>query len=97
MSSLLTCQPQHWWSRSLPPSEPGTPNYNRDYINKRNEYAARGIPEYWIVDPSRAVVLVLLLQGTHYQEQRFSENQVILSPALLALNLTAEQVLQAGR
>lgn len=49
------------------------------------------------MDPSRAVVLVLLLQGTHYQEQRFSENQVILSPALLALNLTAEQVLQAGR
>jgi Uma2 family endonuclease len=30
---------------------PGIANRNRDYRYKRTEYAARGITEYWIVDP----------------------------------------------
>jgi Uma2 family endonuclease len=32
---------------------------NQDYRHKRTEYAARCIPEYWIVDPSAAKVTVL--------------------------------------
>jgi Uma2 family endonuclease len=43
----------------------------RDYQEKRLEYAARGIPEYWIIDPIATVILVLTLKGTQYQEQRF--------------------------
>ncbi|NJN49181.1 MAG: hypothetical protein HC805_04565 [Alkalinema sp. RL_2_19] len=31
------------------PGEPGEKNYDRDYVEKRCEYAARGIAEYWIV------------------------------------------------
>jgi Uma2 family endonuclease len=34
--------------------EPGTLNYDRDYGHKPDEYAARGIPEMWQVDPARA-------------------------------------------
>ncbi|NKB18289.1 MAG: hypothetical protein HC770_09895, partial [Pseudanabaena sp. CRU_2_10] len=30
-------------------------------------HCIRGIPEFWIVDPSRQVVLVLRLQGDTYQ------------------------------
>ncbi|MDW8199678.1 MAG: Uma2 family endonuclease [Cyanobacteriota bacterium SKYGB_h_bin112] len=30
---------------------PGADNRNRDYCYKHTEYAARGIAEYWIVDP----------------------------------------------
>jgi Uma2 family endonuclease len=70
---------------------------DRDYIEKRSEYAARGIPEYWIVDPDRAVVLMLTLAGEKYQEATFTGGQSIESPAFLALALTAEQVLAAGR
>jgi Uma2 family endonuclease len=70
---------------------------DRDYIEKRAEYAARGIPEYWIVDPDRAVVLVLTLVGGKYQEATFTGGQSIESPAFLALALTADQVLTAGR
>jgi Uma2 family endonuclease len=72
------------------PGKPGTDNYDRDYIPKRQEYATRGIPEYWIVDPDRAVVLVLTLTDGKYQEQAFTGSQPIGSPSFLNLNLTAE-------
>jgi Uma2 family endonuclease len=81
------------------PGEPGTLNYDRDYEHKRDEYAARGIPEYWLVDPAtdRAWVQVgTLLNGT-YQFQNFTGKQVIVSPTFPDLKLTATQVLTAGR
>ncbi|PZV15867.1 MAG: hypothetical protein DCF22_06295 [Leptolyngbya sp.] len=78
------------------PGEAGTDNYDRDYIEKRAEYAARGIPEYWIVDPSRAVVLILTLSGQSYQEQKFTGNRQITSSAFPSLTLTAAQILTAG-
>lgn len=39
----------------------------RDYEDKRRDYAAAGIPEYWIVDPTAARILVLGLTGDTYQ------------------------------
>jgi Uma2 family endonuclease len=46
----------------------GIENRDRDLIRKRSEYAAAGIPEYWIVDPETATVTVLSLPegGTEY-------------------------------
>jgi Uma2 family endonuclease len=69
----------------------------RDYQEKRLDYAARGIPEYWIIDPIAAVILVLTLEGTQYQEQRFQGKHLIVSSTFPSLNLTAEQVLKAGK
>ncbi|NET56376.1 MAG: Uma2 family endonuclease [Symploca sp. SIO2E6] len=79
------------------PGKPGEDNYDRDYIEKRREYAARGIQEYWLIDPHRKVVLVLTLQGQSYQEQRFSGANALASPTFPNLNLTAEQILNAGK
>jgi Uma2 family endonuclease len=45
----------------------------RDYTEKRVDYAARQIPEYWIVDPIAAVVLVLTLAGDQYREKMHPE------------------------
>jgi Uma2 family endonuclease len=70
---------------------------DRDYKEKRAEYAARQIPEYWIVDPIAATVLVLTLDGEQYRESGFTETQMIVSPGFSNLNLMAEQVLKAGR
>jgi Uma2 family endonuclease len=69
----------------------------RDYQEKRLEYAARGIAEYWIIDPIVSAVLVLTLKGTQYQEQRFQGKQPIVSTTFSNLNLTADQVLNAGK
>jgi Uma2 family endonuclease len=69
----------------------------RDYEDKRAEYAARGIGEYWIADPIAQVVLVLTLVGGEYQEQRFTGDMAIASPTFPALNLTVDVLLRAGR
>ncbi|HEY9752818.1 MAG TPA: Uma2 family endonuclease, partial [Coleofasciculaceae cyanobacterium] len=77
---------------------PGKLNRERDYLRKRAQYAAVGIPEYWIVDPEDAVVLVLRLENSSYREAgRYQGNQRVVSPIFPELNLTAEQILTAGQ
>ena len=41
---------------------------NRDYVQKRAEYAALGVGEYWIVDPSEQAIRVLVLDAGSYKE-----------------------------
>ena len=69
----------------------------RDYEQKPKEYADRGIPEMWIVDPDRAWVKVGTLADDIYQFETFQGDDAIVSPAFPELNLTAMQVLSAGR
>jgi len=72
---------------------PGKENEERDYISKRAQYAARGIPEYWIVNPARSNVMVLQLDGKEYREVgTFSGTEQIISPTFPNLELRAEQV-----
>ena len=73
---------------------PGKANRDRDYTAKREQYAARGIPEYWIADPDDQVVIVLQLKaGAYVEVGRFQGSERIISPGFPALELTAEQVL----
>jgi Uma2 family endonuclease len=69
---------------------------NRDYRHKRTEYAARHIPEYWIVDPIAAKVTVLEWVDGLYEEQHYQGSERIVSPLFPELTLTAAQVLSAG-
>ncbi|RLS43194.1 MAG: Uma2 family endonuclease [Planctomycetota bacterium] len=39
---------------------------DRDYHEKRSEYAASGIREYWVVDPENQTITVLVLSGAEY-------------------------------
>jgi Uma2 family endonuclease len=73
---------------------PGKENEDRDYRYKRSEYAARGIREYWIVDPKQAQVIILTLVDGLYEEAIFQGEDCLVSPAFSSLNLTAKQVLQ---
>jgi Uma2 family endonuclease len=70
---------------------------DRDYEEKPLEYAERGIPEYWLIDPDRAWVRVGTLVNGTYQFQDFTGKQVIVSTAFPDLTLTAGQILTAGR
>lgn len=69
---------------------PGQTNHNRDYEDNRNQYQARGISEYWLLDPEQQVVTVLSLVDRVYQESKFQGSDRILSPLF---ELTADKVL----
>lgn len=72
-----------------------SPNQSsRDYRYKRSEYAARGIPEYWIVDPIQERVTVLEWVEGFYEEKVYAGDNAIVSLVFPDLNLTAIQVLQ---
>ena len=38
----------------------------RDTVMKRTDYAAAGIPEYWIINPEEGTIMVLQLEGSAY-------------------------------
>jgi Uma2 family endonuclease len=64
----------------------------RDYRYKRSEYAARGIAEYWIVDPGQQRVTVLEWVEGMYEEKVYTENRVISSPVLENLELIVDRI-----
>jgi Uma2 family endonuclease len=74
----------------------GKVHEDRDYRYKRSEYAARGIPEYWIVDPEKSRFTVLTLVDGFYEEAVFQGNDPIVSITFPVLNLSADQALRAG-
>jgi Uma2 family endonuclease len=86
----------------MPPPElivevvsPGKANRERDYKQKRAQYEAIGVPEYWIADRAARLLTVLVMAPAGYVELgRFSGDQEIQSRFLPALTLTAEQVFQ---
>lgn len=73
---------------------PGAESEERDYEDKRQEYEAIGVAEYWVVDPFAMKVTVYLLVGKRYQAQEYVGKSLIQSAAFPNLVLTAQQVLQ---
>ncbi len=72
---------------------PGKVNRDRDYEEKRTQYEAREIPEYWLIDPAEGTVTVLTLSDETYQETVFAGDSRIVSRAFPNFPLTAEDVL----
>ncbi|MBD2438716.1 Uma2 family endonuclease [Nostoc sp. FACHB-110] len=68
----------------------------RDYRHKRSEYAAVGVPEYWIVDPLELKVTVLLLEEGFYEETVFTADQKIVSQTFPELAIAPHQIFAAG-
>jgi len=77
---------------------PGQENQQRDYRYKRSQYQARGIPEYWIIDPIQQQITVFILVTGLYEQAIFTGDEVICSTFLSEYNqqspLTASQLLQ---
>lgn len=73
---------------------PGKENEERDYRYKRSEYAARGIAEYWIIDPAKVRITILTLEAGFYEEQVLTGADLIRSIVLPDLALTVDKVLQ---
>ena len=47
---------------------PGRRQRDRDLVEKRREYAAAGVPEYWIVDPEEECIVVLHLASRETEQ-----------------------------
>jgi len=72
---------------------PGKQNRNRDLIRKRDQYAAREIPEYWLVNPEQQMVTVLQWQDGVYAEVGvFRASDAVISPSFSTPQLTPDQI-----
>lgn len=70
---------------------------DRDYVDKRADYAQAGIREYWIVDPKLELLTVLKLEGQAYREAGvFRRGDVFASLLLPDLHVNVEQVFAAA-
>ena len=90
-------------TRDMPPPEliievasPGKTNEERDYRYKRSEYGARGVPEYWVINPSDRNITVFRLEAGFYESAVYS-GEMLIQSQFEALRLTADQVLKRGR
>lgn len=86
-------------TRDMPPPalvievvSPGATNRTRDYRHKRTEYAARGISEYWIVDPEERQITVCKWIDGQYEDTVFKASDLIESDVVPSLKLTVERV-----
>ncbi|AUB42844.1 Endonuclease, Uma2 family [Nostoc flagelliforme CCNUN1] len=83
-------------------------NWDDDYYTKQGKYEGIGIPEYWVVDylglgakkftgnPKQPTISIYQLIDGEYQVTQFRSSDRILSATFPELNLTAEQIFQAG-
>jgi Uma2 family endonuclease len=83
-------------------------NWRVDYFTKVKDYEEIGIPEYWTVDylgiggrrfignPKQPTILVHELIDEEYQVTAFQGSDRLISPSFPELNLTANQIFQAG-
>ena len=86
-------------TRDMPPPalvvevvSPGQANRERDYRYKHTEYGARGIAEYWIVDPeTRQVTLCLWVNG-QYEDRVYSGVEPLLSTMVPGFGLTVAEI-----
>jgi Uma2 family endonuclease len=75
---------------------PGRENRDRDYRYKRTEYAARGINEYWIIDPEMRQITICLWVDGQYEDKIYTGDMQISSTVVSDFALTVEQVLAFG-
>lgn len=91
-------------TRDMPPPalvvevvSPGETNRIRDYRYKHTEYAARGIAEYWIVDPEARQVTVCEWVEGQYEDVVVTGGDRIVSKVMPTLQLTVEQLFGLGQ
>ena len=64
--NLKRRQAQFWETADLVVEIISPDDPDRDLVDKRRDYAAAGIPEYWIVDPRDESLRVLMLESAEY-------------------------------
>lgn len=90
-------------TRDMPPPaivievvSPGQENRDRNYRYKRTEYAARGIAEYWIIDPEMQQVTLCLWVNGQYEDTIYTDDTPLVSTVIPDFKLSAAQILAFG-
>jgi Uma2 family endonuclease len=69
---------------------------DRDLVVKREDYAQAGIPEYWIVNPIKATITVLMLADDQYAEHGvFRRGEIATSKLLSDFQVNVSECLDA--
>lgn len=76
---------------------PGQENRDRDYRHKRTEYAARGINEYWIIDPEMQQITICLWVNGQYEDKVYTKDVQVVSTVVAGFTLTANEILSFGQ
>jgi Uma2 family endonuclease len=77
---------------------PDNESHKRDYDFKQADYAALGIPEYWIVDPQVERITVLTLDGKNYRVHgEFAAGQQATSVLLEGFAVDVSAAFAAGK
>lgn len=75
------------------PGPENSDNYQRDYVWKRQQYQWWQIPEYWIIDPHRQKVTVLVLVEGKYQETVYANDGQISAAIFPELKVIVHSLL----
>jgi Uma2 family endonuclease len=68
----------------------------RDLVSKRHEYAAAGVAEYWVVNPSDETIIVLALNKRRYRRLgSFARGSAARSVVLQGFQIDVNQVFDA--
>jgi Uma2 family endonuclease len=92
------CQDRFWTGADLLAEVVSNDKPSRDLVQKKREYAQAGIPEYWIVDPFRELVIVYRLQGKRYARHGlFRRGQQATSALLAGFSVDVTALFNAAR
>lgn len=69
---------------------------DRDYVEKREEYWALGVKEYWIVDARRDLVVQLKRGRSDWTEKRLGPSGVLTTKLLPGFKLPVQAILDAA-
>ena len=81
-------QDRYWLGADLVAEVVSPDDPERDYREKRVDYAEAGIPEYWIVDPRDPAITILTLAGDRYVVHgRFGSGETAASASVAGLTV----------
>ena len=91
------CRNDYWLGADLVVEVVSPDDPDRDLVDKRQDYAEAGIPEYWIADPAADTLTVLVLADGEYREHGvFRPGEQALSPGLPGFSVDVAEVFAAA-
>jgi Uma2 family endonuclease len=88
---------QYWEAIDLAVEIVSPDDPDRDLIDKRNDYAVAGVPEYWIIDPRDDSITVLCLDGGNYEVLARESDGCVASKLLADFQIDVKKMFAEAR